>query len=543
MNYKFVLESFDEYVKENYISINERDEDPGKDMSETVALEILEKIHKYNLDLLENYINKKVDVGKNPMKKERLPACLNLLKKGEGGKAVLKSFLKNFTKEDVFKEVVKKIYNVEISEDELEKSSSRKKLIDEISEEVDNMSREDADKKAELLLKHRNVIDMDKPIDEPIKRPAFWLLFPDADKNKLAVEFSKLAMKRGYNSEGPLLKVVENEFKDRKKEDRYYMLSPGFRIDTEAEAIESSSETPPKQYESFMISLANESEVFKPNATGSNGESDFQGDAKKEMLDNIGSILQRLMAGEITSLKKINIRTSADRYRNTGDAESLSWGQLSHARALTMAGVIWGMAEAVGLHEDLVSEIPKLINIYSKGENGDGTSGPNPPEGRFGYYVKDGNGVKFVDGEDRKTVTMIAVDAEGTPTADSADGAKTKSMDPEANKDDYNQYRYNNIEIIFDKVDTDPDLKSQSEESVSNLIFPARVSIPPRYGRIGISISIPSIGKSKSQSSGNKDKSNCPIFKSKKIPSYNFTFTKVKIVSWETDLGKRKKGK
>ena len=43
MNYKFVFESFDEYVKASYVGINERDEDPGKEMSGTVALEILEK--------------------------------------------------------------------------------------------------------------------------------------------------------------------------------------------------------------------------------------------------------------------------------------------------------------------------------------------------------------------------------------------------------------------------------------------------------------------------------------------------------------------
>jgi hypothetical protein len=396
------------------------------------------------------------------------------------------------------------------------------------------MTKEDANKKAELLLKQPGK----SKIDSSIKRAALWMILPDTDKDKLAEEFSKLAMKRGYNSETPLLKVVEKEFKEQKKEDRYYMSSPGFRIDTESESIEGAKTTPPKVEKSFMISEKNESEVFKPNATGSNGESDFQGEGYKEMLDNLGSIFERYLTGEITSLRKINIYTSADRYRNTGSAESLSWGQLSYARALTMSRVIEGLATKAKLDEDIISQLPKLISIYSKGGNGDGTSGPNPPEGiKFGYYVKDGNGVKFVDGEDRKTVTMIAVDDEGTPTSDSADGAKTKSMDPEANKDDYSQYRYNNIEIIFDKVDSDPDAKKSSEESVENLIFPARVLIPSRYGKRKIRIPLPTITTSKSSKiGGNKNSTKCPSFKESSSTSFGFSFKPVTIASWETDL-------
>ena len=531
MDYKFVFESFNEYVKANYSNINERDEDPGKEMSGTVALEILEKLNEYNLDLLDNYMKSM----KNGRQKTSLMEILPLLRDGEGGKAILKNFLsRTSTMDNEEKNAVEKVFDIKITEDERTRRNSRKAKMEQIAKSIDDMSKEDANKKAELLLKQPGK----SKIDSSIKRPALWMILPDTDKNKLAEEFSKLAMKRGYNSEGPLLNVVEKEFKDQKKEDRYYMSSPGFKIDTEAEAIERPNETPPKEEKSFMISEENESEVFKPNATGSNGESDFQGDGYKEMLDNLGSIFERYMTGTIKSLKGINIYTSADRYRNTGDAESLSWGQLSYARALTMARAIEGLATKANLDDDLVAQLPKLIKIYSKGGNGDGTSGPNPPEGiKFGYYVKDGNGVKFVDGEDRKTVTMIAVDGEGTPTADSADGAKTKSMDPEANKDDYNQYRYNNIEIIFDVVDTDFSNIEQSEESVTNLIFPARVSIPSRYSKRSIRIPLPTITTSKSSKiGGNTNPTSCPSFKESSSTSFGFSFKPVTIARWETDL-------
>ena len=59
MNYKFVFESFDEFVKANYQELNEKEKDPGKEMSPAVALELLNKVQEYNIQLLENYIGEK----------------------------------------------------------------------------------------------------------------------------------------------------------------------------------------------------------------------------------------------------------------------------------------------------------------------------------------------------------------------------------------------------------------------------------------------------------------------------------------------------
>ena len=532
MNYKFVFESFDEFVKSNYQELNEKEKDPGKEMSPAVALELLNKVQEYNIQLLENYIDEK-DSGRV---KENFEKCLEYMKEGKGAKAMLCAFLGRRMDYE-HSQAIEKVFDLKLSKEERTSKKLYEPKVKELMESIDSMSDQDAADKAEMLLK-----DPKTRIPNPIKRVALWDLLPDADKQKAADAFSKLAMKRGYETDAPLLIVMEKAFKDYKKDDSYRMRSPGFLISTELDA-ETKPANPPKEKKTFLISEENESELFKPNATGANGEEDFQGASYKEMVDNLGSIFERYLAGEITSLKKIKIITSADRYRNTGSAESLSWGQLSYARALTMARVIEGLAKSAGLDDDIIDQLHKIIEIYAKGDNGDGSSGPNPPEGiKFGYYVKDGSGVKFVDGEDRKTVTMIAVDDEGTPTEDSAEGAKTKSMDPEANKEDYSKFRYNNIEIDFEYVEGGVDPEGGSEESISNLLFPVKLAIPARYSTKRIRIPIPIITTSTSSrgSGGKGGAGKCPEFKERYTTSFNFSFKPVTVAKWQSDLVKGK---
>jgi hypothetical protein len=532
MKYKFVFESFDEFVKANYQELNEKEKDPGKEMSPAVALELLNKVQEYNIQLLENYI----DEYPSGKRKENYEKCLEYMKEGQGAKAMLCSFLGGNSMTYDLANGIEKVFGLKLTKEERNSRKLYEPKVKELIESLDTMSDQDAADKAEMLLKDRKTAPK---IKTPIRRVALWDLLPDADKQKAADEFSKLAMKRGYETDAPLLIVMKKSFKKYKKDDRYRMTSPGFNISTEIDT-ETKPANPPKEKKTFLISEENESELFKPNATGANGEEDFQGASYKEMVDNLGSIFERYLAGEITRLKKIKILTSADRYRNTGSAESLSWGQLSYARALTMARVIEGLAKSAGLDDDIIAQLPKIIEIYAKGDNGDGTSGPNPPEGiKFGYYVKDGNGVKFVDGEDRKTVTMIAVDDEGTPTADSAEGAKTKSMDPEANKGDYNKFRYNNIEVEYEAIDPKKD-PGGSEESITNLLFPVKLMIPARYSTKRIRIPVPVLTKSySSQGSGGKSgATSCPDFTERISTSFGFSFRPVTVAKWKSDMTK-----
>ena len=136
---------------------------------------------------------------------------------------------------------------------------------------------------------------------------------------------------------------------------------------------------------------------------------------------------------------------------------------------------------------------------------------------------------------------MIAVDDEGTPTEDSAEGAKTKNMDPEANKEDYSKFRYNNIEIEFEAVEN-PDEDLPSEESISNLLFPVKLAIPARYSTKRIRIPIPTFTKSYSSrgSGGKSGATKCPEFKERYSTSFNFSFRPVTVAKWQSDLVKGK---
>lgn len=282
-----------------------------------------------------------------------------------------------------------------------------------------------------------------------------------------------------------------------------------------------------------------ESEVFKPNKTGVNGEEDFLAGSFKQMVDNLGSIFQRYVAGEIDSIKKINIYTSADRYRNTGDAESLSWGQLAYARAISMSKVIEAMAIKAGVDDDLVVQLPKLTSIYSKGSNGDGTSGPNAPDPiKFGYYVKGGNNVKWVDGTKRDEVMIVPIDEQGTPTKDSAEGIKPKIEATLSDVKQYNQFRFNNIEIEFDVIEISGTEEPPTSEKVISLAYPVVILIPSRYTKRTISIPLPSFTKSYSTSGKRSKPGSCPTFGESTSTSFGLTFKKVDIASWQSDLSK-----
>jgi len=126
--------------------------------------------------------------------------------------------------------------------------------------------------------------------------------------------------------------------------------------------------------------------------------------AGQHFIDNT-AILTDLFKGEITSLieeikgagaksnppianpqfflSKLTVSTSSSRFRNTNEAANKTWLQLSEERAnvaqkyvidqFTAAGIIIGKSPNGELNTQYI--------INANGENGDGTSGPNPPKG------------------------------------------------------------------------------------------------------------------------------------------------------------------
>jgi len=212
MNYKFVFESFDEFVKANYQELNEKEKDPGKEMSPAVALELLNKVQEYNIQLLENYVDEK-DSGRT---KENFEKCLEYMKEGKGAKAMLYGFLGR-RMDMVQAKGIEDVFDLKLSNDERRSRKLYAPKIDELMKSIDTMSDQDAADKAEMLLKDPKTAPR---VPSPIRRIALWDLLPDADKQKAANEFSKLAMKRGYETDDSLLRMMEKSFKKYKKDDR-----------------------------------------------------------------------------------------------------------------------------------------------------------------------------------------------------------------------------------------------------------------------------------------------------------------------------------
>jgi len=129
------------------------------------------------------------------------------------------------------------------------------------------------------------------------------------------------------------------------------------------------------------------------------------------------------------------ISTSASRFRNTGQAENMSFIQLSQKRAEE-------------IHKYVISELGGLVKFPNpvldiKGKNGDGSSGPNPP-----------NPYKFSTGG-------------GEPDSYVKSGDRNGFGDPSSNPKDYNKYKYCRVVFVvsFTGVDSSTSPSSPSEGS------------------------------------------------------------------------------
>lgn len=157
---------------------------------------------------------------------------------------------------------------------------------------------------------------------------------------------------------------------------------------------------------------------------------------KKEVEWFIRNIKEAAVASKVQNpefyLIKMGIATSSSRFRNTGPAENLTWLQLSEQRAkaaqdyiiqtFTQAGIIVGQSPN-GEHNT-------TYEINPKGANGDGSSGPNPPDGF--QFNTDGRGtwtcgVSTNDSSNPQVCTWKNRDEFGAP---------------KARKDDYDQFKY-----------------------------------------------------------------------------------------------------
>ena len=439
---KFVFESILEYLENS--SLNEAS-DVGEPMTLESAKELVDEIMKKNIELYR--IKYKSHKDDNPRKKASI-ALVN----GEFGKAGMelcmiyaKSGSSNHiaTRDKMFTALGLK-------------GKDQRGNIKELEDLLKNMGENDAIENFKGILE---VPKLDVFIgSKGLETIILWNLLEDSEKDKVYGEFYKIAMKRGYDTveslkNGPIEKIYKRNIREGKTR----MISPGISVNTLQEIEDGQADiTEPKENATMILPPEKMDSVFNLNKTGFNGREDFMDDAFNTITENLGIVFKKLASGEISEIKSIKIYTSSDRFRNTEDAENLSWGQLSYARALSIAGLVRSIAEANHLNPSLLSQIHKLIEFKCDGSNGDGTSGPNPPDGfKFGYYVKDGNGVKFVSGKERDdTVIINTSDSDGSPTDNNENNAKIEVIKPESNKDSYNKFRYNNIEVIYEITET-----------------------------------------------------------------------------------------
>jgi hypothetical protein len=119
------------------------------------------------------------------------------------------------------------------------------------------------------------------------------------------------------------------------------------------------------------------------------------------------------------SLLSLDVQTSASRYRNTGQASELSFQELSGYRNNSAKDYIITTLQENGVAgTDVVTPTQQYL-----GGNGDGTTGPNPPEPNA--YVDSGN-----------------VKMNTTPTE-----PRNQFGEPHSTPEEYNQYKYLKVSI------------------------------------------------------------------------------------------------
>lgn len=121
------------------------------------------------------------------------------------------------------------------------------------------------------------------------------------------------------------------------------------------------------------------------------------------------------------SLLELSVETSASRYRNTGRAQNLTFAQLSGYRNNSAKDYIIASLKAAGVKEtDTVT--PKQTYL---GSNGDGTTGPNPPEPN-----------QYVDGGQ-------------VPMTQKPTEPRNQFGEPHQTPEEYDKYKYLRVKIVL----------------------------------------------------------------------------------------------
>lgn len=298
--------------------------------------------------------------------------------------------------------------------------------------------------------------------------PYLWDKLTPEQKNETYKDLMGLMKGSGYSTEKEFNKLLKD--KDQVGAKPYVAVIPSF---VEIPPTEISV---PGKITIDGIDGSIENKVFKDNRWGSGDDSAggkvnpdaFQDPAVlADIKSEIDNFMKSFSSGEISKIISLRIESSASRYRNTSDnggkAEKLSWGELAYNRAITILNLFSEAADTYNLSEEKRKELKEKVLIDSKGSNGDGTSGPNPPTPlKFGYYDEKSTFVldngTFGKGkspeENRKIVVKAVLGEGGKPTGKYT----TASIDPEATAESYGKFRYVNFIIEAETMSKEPDL-------------------------------------------------------------------------------------
>jgi len=274
------------------------------------------------------------------------------------------------------------------------------------------------------------------------------------EKTELAKSLLREAKTKGFKNPGDLRKIVKEKEAIAKKP--YIGAMPA--IYNEQKEIK---KQPIKE---MVLDKKAEGSFFKDNMYKMEDASFASEDVKDELIKHMTKILS-LMNTDLYELDSIEIQSSASRFRNSMEPQ-ISWGELSYERSRTLAKIINEIAKGLGFDEEQLESLRDKITLDFYGSNGDGTSGPNPPEGlRFGYYNEDD---EFIEGNEREEVIVYSLDDKGKPIKE----LEIKKMSPLNDGEDYKDFRYVNILIkgAEPSSKSPQDLSSESEDNDRILI-------------------------------------------------------------------------
>lgn len=191
------------------------------------------------------------------------------------------------------------------------------------------------------------------------------------------------------------------------------------------------------------------------------------------MINSIKTQMSKMIDPKVY-LSYLSVLTSASRLRNRKDAIDKTWLQLSQERSESAKNYVLKRLDEIGVLRDKQNDvmITTEYNVDYKGQNGDGSSGPNPEKPY--QYNTDGLGTWYCgDNTEKGKKCKNSRNSKGTP--DTIENLEK------------NKYLVVNIAVVFKAqkekpIESDPEEKPRTDE-VKISSYKVQFILPPKGGR------------------------------------------------------------